>query len=230
MIKFTYLLIDFFTLLVPFIFSFHPRLGFYKTWVALFPGMVFSGSLFILWDSYFTSLGVWGFNARYLTGLYLGNLPLEEILFFLCIPYACVFTYFCVRAWLKPTKSPGLENLLTAVLLGISGFLAVLNHNRLYTVYTFTLLIILILIAKFLAEVDWLLDFYRIYLVLLIPFLIVNGLLTGTGLSEPVVWYNRTQIIGFRILSIPFEDVFYGFDLVLLNMLFYNRLQRVKIK
>jgi lycopene cyclase domain-containing protein len=60
----------------------------------------------------------------------------------------------------------------------------------------------------------WLNKFYFSYLVLLIPFTIVNGILTGTGLEEPVVWYNDLENMGFRILTIPFEDVFYGMLLI----------------
>ncbi|WP_448634165.1 lycopene cyclase domain-containing protein [Pedobacter panaciterrae] len=79
--KYTYLLIDFFTAIIPFIFSFHPKLNFYKTWKAFFPAVIITGMIFILWDVYFTSLGVWGFNSRYLIGVAIGNMPVEEILF-----------------------------------------------------------------------------------------------------------------------------------------------------
>jgi lycopene cyclase domain-containing protein len=45
----------------------------------------------------------------------------------------------------------------------------------------------------------------------LIPFLIVNGLLT----SIPVVIYNDNENLGIRIYTIPIEDTVYG----MLNML-----------
>ena len=70
----------------------------------------------------------------------------------------------------------------------------------------------------------WLSKFYITYLLLLLPFLIVNGLLTGTGLAGPVVWYSPAHIIGPRILTIPIEDVFYGMDLILLNVMIYSGL------
>jgi lycopene cyclase domain-containing protein len=60
--------------------------------------------------------------------------------------------------------------------------------------------------------------FFFSYLVMLIPFFIVNGILTGTGLEEPVVWYKPEEIAGIRMLTIPVEDVFFGMLLILLNV------------
>ena len=85
-----YLLIDFFTVIVPFLFSFHPKLQFYKHFKAFFLSCFTVGTLFVLWDVYFTSIGVWGFNSDYLIGIYLFNLPIEEVLFFVCVPFSCV--------------------------------------------------------------------------------------------------------------------------------------------
>jgi lycopene cyclase domain-containing protein len=54
---------------------------------------------------------------------------------------------------------------------------------------------------------------------MLIPFLIVNGLLT----SIPVVLYNNEENLNFRIYSIPFEDVFYGMLLIMMNVIGYEK-------
>lgn len=94
---YTYLLINIFTVLIPFSFSFHPKINFHKTWYAFFPAVSMTGFLFIIWDIWFTHLGIWSFNPRYLTGIEIATLPLGEILFFFCIPYACVIIYHCMN-------------------------------------------------------------------------------------------------------------------------------------
>ena len=50
----------------------------------------------------------------------------------------------------------------------------------------------------------------------------MNGILTGSGIEDAVVRYNDAEIIGLRLLTIPIEDLFYGFELFLLNVFFYQ--------
>jgi lycopene cyclase domain-containing protein len=67
----------------------------------------------------------------------------------------------------------------------------------------------------FIFKVRWYERFVFAYLVALIPFLIVNGILTGMFTENPVVWYNESHIMGIRIGTIPFEDLYYNYCLFL---------------
>ncbi|MGB7784948.1 MAG: lycopene cyclase domain-containing protein [Salinimicrobium sp.] len=220
--QYTYLLVDFFTILIPFLFSFHPKLKFYKTWYAFFPAVIISGFIFVIWDMYFTGLGVWGFNERYLTGIEIGNLPLEEVLFFFCIPYACIFTFHCLDLFLKGLKNAIFETSFTVILALLLFASGAYFFGRAYTASTFFSFGILLLLTRFVFKVNWLNRFFFIYGILLLPFFIVNGILTGTGIEEQVVWYNPSEFMGFRILTVPVEDIFYGAGLILLNLLIYK--------
>lgn len=219
--KYTYLLIDFFSVLFPFLFSFHPKLKFYRSWPAFLPALALTALLFIGWDIYFTDLKVWGFNPTYLTGIYIYNLPVEEVLFFICIPYACVFTYTSLKLFFTVSSAKAV-NSITVGLIAVSIVMAAIFHKFYYTSSAFGVLACLLFIANYLVKVSWLLQFYITYLILLLPFFIVNGMLTGTGLDAPVVWYNSAEMLNIRLLTIPVEDVFYGMDLILLNMLFFG--------
>ena len=226
--NYLYLYINFFTILIPFLFSFHPKLLFYKTWNAFFPAVIIAGIIFLVWDAYFTHLGVWGFNPDYLTGITLVNLPLEEVLFFFCIPYACVFTFHCLDVLLLNKSFRFNDKIVTPVLVVALIIMSIFQYQKIYTLVTFISLGALLAYSKYFLKVQWLDKFYFVYAILLLPFLIVNGILTGTGLDSPVVWYNNEEIIGIRILTIPVEDIFYGMLLILLNLLIYQFLKRKK--
>src|SRR5665647_1977466 len=129
--KFLYLLIDFFTVIIPLLFSFHPQIKFYKTWKAFFVSSFTVAIIFIIWDAVFTHLSVWSFNARYITGIYFLQLPIEEILFFICIPFSCVFTYYCLDKFYNLARNPKTENLFCiflSIALLITGLILSLIH------------------------------------------------------------------------------------------------------
>lgn len=222
----TYLLIDICTILVPFIFSFHPGIKFYKQWRRFFPAMLITAAVFISWDAYFTSIGVWNFNPDYTLGMSLFGLPIEELLFFICVPYACVFTYYCLDKFYRLDWSNTGESITCIVISLILVAIAILYIDRMYTSVTFLTTATLCLLIKFVARINWFGKAVSVYIVLLVPFLIVNGLLTGTGLDEAVVRYNDSENLGLRILTIPVEDTVYGFELFLLNLFLYHSINK----
>ena len=230
--KYTYLLVDVLSILFPLIFSFHFWHKFYRHWRALWSAILLPAAFFIVWDMWFTDMGVWGFNPRYLTGFYLYNLPIEEVLFFLCIPYACAFTYESVRILsnrerVTPTRANRISEVLVVGLLVI----AAVNYDRWYTVSAFVVCAVLIALHRWVWKTNYLGRFYFAYLFILIPFFIVNGILTGTGIPEEVVWYNADEFMGIRMGTIPFEDTFYGMALLLMNVgLFEHFRQRQAAK
>ena len=171
--QWTYLVIDIGTLLVPFIFSFHPRLRFHREWYRLWPAMLVVAAVFIAWDAVFARMGVWGFDARYITGVWVLGLPLEEVLFFICIPYACMFTYHAFGT-VKPDPWHPRASSALAVVLG-AGLLitGLLNIDRWYTGVTFPLLGVLLLWSGLVTRPAWMGRSLLTYAVLLLPFFVV---------------------------------------------------------
>jgi lycopene cyclase domain-containing protein len=171
-------------------------------------------------------MGIWGFNRRYVTGVYLWNLPLEEVLFFICIPFSCVFTWYCLDKFFKLSWPPRGETLFCVFFPGALLIAGSIFIDKSYTSSTLISTAILIVLLKFPLRVTWLGRAVIVYGILLAPFLIVNGILTGSGPKEPVVLYNNRENLGIRLLTIPIEDVLYGFELFLLNVFTYETLRK----
>ena len=224
--KYLYLFLDLGSMLVPFLFSFHPKLNFYKRAAATWGAILITAFLFVNWDIYYTHLGVWSFNPRYLSGFWFFNLPIEEVLFFVCIPYSCLFTYHCLNVLLSREVPTVAERAISALLILFLLITGLMNMSRLYTFPTFILLAAFLLLLWLGGKVNWLGRFYRAYAVLLIPFLVINGILTGTGLDEPVVSYREAENLGIRLLTIPVEDAFYGMLMILMNVFLFEKFTR----
>ncbi|MGE0589330.1 MAG: lycopene cyclase domain-containing protein [Cyclobacteriaceae bacterium] len=224
--NYLYLALDLASIALPFAFSFHPRANFSKKWNSLWPAILLTATFFLFWDEWFTTMGVWGFNPTYLTGIYFSTLPLEEILFFICIPYACVFTYEAVGYFLGSKISNKYEKIVTYILASLLILVAAINTDKWYTSLTFFLCGGFLLFVSLRLKVTFLAKFYISFLFILIPFFIVNGVLTGTGIENQVVWYNDAENLGIRMGTIPIEDTFYGLLLILMNVTIFEQLQR----
>jgi len=199
----------------PFFLSFDQKVGYYKKWKYLLPAILSVALVFIIWDEYFTKKEIWGFTPAYIQEIYLGHLPLEEVLFFIIVPYNCVFIYEVLNAYFPSTTLSKLTKFF-AFFFVLSGFvLSTWFLDNWYTSVACGASAILTVGLYFIFKVSWYERFAFAYLVALIPFLIVNGILTGMVTENPVVWYNESHIIGIRIGTIPFEDLYYNYCLFL---------------
>lgn len=222
-----YLVLNLGSLLIPFIFSFHPKLKFYRYWKALFLSLIITMFVFITWDVIFTNNGIWGFNENYFIGNKILSLPVEEWLFFICIPYACIFTHYALIN-LIPSLSLQIRTtrILSQILIVLLIILSIINFDKWYTTINFMYAAILLIIVRiFCAEI--LQSYFLTFLVMLIPFFIVNGILTGSLIENQVVWYNNSENLNIRLFTIPIEDTVYAFSLVLTNLtlthIFYKK-------
>jgi lycopene cyclase domain-containing protein len=209
----TYLAINLFTLLGPLCLSFDAKVAYHKKWHLIPLALFLAAGPFIIWDQLFTLSGYWGFNADFLSGYYLGVLPLEEWGFFLSVPFAILFIYeICLAYKFRIVVPPLMHGLLIFIFV----LLAIFYYSRPYTllVSIFCTLILL----KELESKSRMPTIWATYLLHFPGFFVVNGVLTGL----PVVWYDPGAIIGIRMGSIPIEDAMYSFMLLWLSITCYE--------
>ncbi len=220
--RYAYLLINFLSVIFPLLLSFDSRVRFYKSWKYIWPGLLLTGILFLAWDIFFTVKGVWSFNPNYILGITFFRLPIEEILFFLTIPFSCIFIYECLNYYVKWQIPNQIVKVFNVLLILVSAIILIIYHNRLYTFINFGTLFLLLILLQFVWKVKWMNRFYMAYFVSLIPFYIVNGILT----SVPIVSYNNAENLAVRLGTIPVEDHFYLMSLLLMNIAFFEYFQK----
>lgn len=219
---FTYLFINLGSVIIPFIFSFHHKVKFYNSYSSFFLACIIVGFVFLTWDVIFTEIGIWGFNPEYLMGIYFLGLPLEEYLFFICIPYSCFFIFHVFEYNFNFKKNNKRIKLIGYLLSFLLLLIGVFSYDKYYTFVTFISLSVMLQVAYFYINMNL---FYLGFSILQIPFFIINGLLTGSFIKDEVVWYNNAHNLGIRLGTIPLEDMFYGMLLLLLIMIIKERLK-----
>lgn len=187
---------------------------FIRFWKPFFTAILAVGFFFILWDIYFAYENVWGFNDEYLLGIRWFKLPLEEWLFFLLIPYASNFIHYSLQYFFpKLILSEKATKFITSFLFGLSFSVALINFDKIYTVSSFGLFAFIMLL-QLIFKWQYAQRFYLSFIVIYIPFFLVNSALTGSYSDHPVVFYNDQENLGIRLGTMPLEDSFYCFTLL----------------
>ena len=219
---FTYLLIMLFSLAGPLALSFDGRVNFYKKWKFALQAGIIVAIPFVVWDSLFTKHSFWGFNSERILGIKWLDLPIEEISFFIVIPFCCVFIAELLSFF--NYQFPGKFWDKLSLLIGIGLFcIGIRFFDQWYTLLSFGLGGLSIIVLFFMKAINWN-RFWLLYLIHLIPFLVVNGFLT----YYPVVWYNNAENLGIRIGTIPIEDTSYSLIALSWNVYLYELFKRKK--
>jgi lycopene cyclase domain-containing protein len=211
------------------VFSFHKKIRFNRHFVAFLKSAVLVSIPFIAWDIWFTHSGVWWFNHTYTLGKSIAGLPVEEWLFFICVPFSCVFTFYCLDKFLDLSWADRFSPYLVWLITITCVVVAILFYDRMYPVVTAIATCITLVLLHLKGRVNLIGRATLVYLLLMLGFIPVNGVLTGTGLESPVVNYNPDEIINARILTIPVEDFVYGFTLFILNLYLFSLFTAQKI-
>jgi len=224
---YSYLLL--FSIIVPLLLSFDNKLIFYKKWIYILPAIALVAIFYIVCDVYLTAMGVWGFRSLYHSNFILFGLPIEEWLFFIIVPYSSIFIHESIQLYFPKYKlSLNTTKLLSAFFAFFNIVIALYFYDKIYTLYS-SILMLLTLFINWLDKNKLLSVYYLTFLIILVPFLIVNSILTGTGIEEEVVWYNNNENLNIRILTIPIEDFGYGFSMIYFSIWISEKL-KTKLK
>lgn len=216
--KIEYLIYNLIVFSGPFVLSFDRKVNFVQYWRFAFPAIAIPLVPYIFWDALVTNRH-WWFNENYTLDARFLNLPIGEWLFFIAVPYACLFIWEVLGAYFKNPQIPALSRLHTAMLVGIPAGIWFWVDGKEYT----ALVLIALGLVGFLERALQTGIFsqsrtWRFLAIVSGLTLVFNGYLT----ARPVVMYDPAFQLDFRIFTIPVEDFGYGISLVLFNVLLFE--------
>lgn len=191
----------------PFLISMLPQFrNFWRHWRALLLGYAAVSLPWILLDALSHARGWWSYSPQHVSSIELLGLPIEEILFFFTVPFACMFVMYVfeARSWSKLTRS-SLFAILAVITIACAA-LAALSVGKERSIVDLVLFLAALGAALKLGYAKQTI-FWTWSAAVLILFLVFNSVLTGL----PIVVYDEQFMSGVRIGTIPVEDTFYNF-------------------
>lgn len=233
------------TFLGPFLLGFHKSISFNQRWRDILLAVLNILCVYVPWDLWFTSMGVWSFNPNYVSGVYFFNIPIEEVLFFIATPFSCLFVFECIRyyfpslSYLNGRKGRHTISLITMFLFVLIALMLIIRNPSGWYTLSATITAGIGLVYLYIQRRDDFLQILTTWIVLLLPFYICNGILTGIhfweypfinqdkiAIENAVVLYNNMENSGLRIWSVPAEDFFYGFGFYSIGVSLYRRKEK----
>ncbi len=214
--KYEYLIFDLLIFISPFIAKyFFVKLNFPDLKRTIISTII-TASIFTIWDNLVVGY-FWEFNPQYITGIYLLRLPLEEWVFFLVVPYACLFIWQNLENRFNDSSLPDYyQRTLIILLLLLSVWFFI--DKKLYTssdLFIFSIVIWL----------DMLLQTNLIFTIKGLLFTIITLILTFVFnyylTARPVVLYAPEMKTNINFISIPVEDFIFGLSLMYLEVIIY---------
>lgn len=216
-----YLLFNLFIFAGPISQSFDRRVRYVRRWPLALAAAVLSLIPYIIWDASVNGRH-WWFSDRFTLGVRLAGLPIEEWLFFLSVPFACLFIWEIIITF-RPIKfSTGMKRFGILLFLGLPIGAWIFASGREYTGLVLMALAVIYLADRLLKTRVW--EDQRAHLLIAIVLgltLVFNTYLT----ARPVVLYDPQYQLDFRIITIPVEDFIYGLTHILLTVIFYEKLK-----
>ncbi len=192
----------------------------------MFPAIAFSAAILIMIDLQFAKLAVWSYHPKYVLGINLLDLPVEEWLFFLVVPFLGIFIYELVKQQFRHIEYPNFFLLLSLIVLVLVGVTAYSSHNKIYPFFLFFLITIYlgytIFRNRFKTHYT---KFYLSYIILLVPFILIEKVLIGL----PIIEYNDVYFLGVQLFSIPVENFASLFLLHIIAITVYEYLKERRI-
>ncbi|MET1055277.1 MAG: lycopene cyclase domain-containing protein [Pedobacter sp.] len=216
--NYTYLFVDLGLLLFSVLLFSRKQLNFASQSKFIILALLINVFAFSVPTEFLTQLKVIVYNPPYLSGMTLWELPAEELLLSFLLPLSGLAVYLFLNISYPDNTLEKYSLALSNIMLGVCIAMLYFGHQKLFTVFTFSILLVFLLYIEYVNKIRFMYRFYRAFLVSLILFYSVYSVLT----SVPVIQYTTEETLNFNLSHIPFESHFYFMSMLLLSIYLFE--------
>ncbi len=215
---FAYLTFDLIILIIALLFSFNRKIKCYENFFAYLFSVAIVSTSYLIWEILSVNRGDLSFSAAQTTKFYIFKLPIEELLFFLIMPYLVILIYEATNSYRQEKTINFTKNhsFLVAIAVFLLAFIFV-KHNF---IFVNLLLVSLVFYLNTIFKYQ-ILNKSNIWVtssIIFIPLIIFFYL----KVSSQMIFISPMTVIGLKFIKIPIEYFFYSFSMVSLWIIFYE--------
>lgn len=222
---YVYLFIDVFAIGIPLAFSFTSSTPLYRKWKILWPSLFITAVIFASCDVVLTATGVWGYNPAFIIGMCVYGVPIEAILYFVCLPYFGIYIYFALTRMIEHDYLYNHHELISSALSIVLMVTGIYHLDKAYTGLAFVGLGAFLAFQMIVLKPRYMSRFYFAFPVILIPVMLAELVRTGAFTTKAPVWYNQDETLDLFLGTVPVENIFYSLLLMVLSTTVYEWLR-----
>lgn len=179
--NYTYLLVNIVLLLLSLFLFFSKRTRFFRGWRLALPAALIPSLLFIATSHLLQLSGFLTFDSGYITGHYLGILPLEEWLFCILMPFTGLGIYSFLNLTFPGDSLQKFSLTVSNLLLGLCVAMLFFAYRagNIYSIVFNVVLVLLLIYVEYFNKLRFMYRFYRAYVVYMILIFPVYFIITG---------------------------------------------------
>jgi lycopene cyclase domain-containing protein len=182
--------------------------------------IIVPGIVFVATDVFVTDL-FWYFNSEHILGIFFLTVPVEEILFFITVPFGCLVLWV---NWKKLSDNRHSIRSAPLIFAAIAVVLATVSFSLHLSYTSFVLAALLLCII-----IDGILRTRLFRKLVFLQYLGIVSMLTFIFnlylTARPVVTYNLLMKTNLQVATIPLEDFVYGVVLVSFVVILYEYME-----
>jgi hypothetical protein len=165
-------------------------------WVSLGHTIVFSSFTGLL-----KLMGVLSFDYHLTTNIIFRTLPIEQYLLHFGFCFFALTLYQFLNSRFPDNTLQKFSLAASNLILGLCVAFLFFAYDKWYTILAFSLLLITIFLIEYLGKLRFMFRAYRLYLIMLIPFYLVYGILV----FYKVIIFNGSELAGLYMFKVPVE-------------------------